>query len=319
MKKSKNHWIDIWRKELGKFSGNFTTNEYMPNNLKRKLLEENLLCKEKLSFKDVNFPKLEKDLNTIKGLHILAGFQKIKKKGCVTVFRSIRFPTYKRICEMISAFGCAVPNYEQERILELYKDRKYISRREKIKQHRNFWTQPQERVVDGLPVFSLVNDALQIHRAWRGEKDRVAMIVIHIPYELVKNNKLKLIANAAIDLDYGNTKRDCEIKDFVQKNRVWNFDFESLRSRGIDLHEMYLKNFPWTLEECDNLCIEQDFFLLDIYEIRDKRKIRGLFNNSKILRENRYFLHGFFGDQNIFGRRPTKYLPYKCQRITARQ
>lgn len=307
--------LEIWKKTLNKLSGNLTTNEYISKEIKVKLLEEDLFLKNNLYFKSVNFPQLDSPINKIKGLNILSGLQKINKKGCLTVYRAVRFPTYRRINEMIYNKGLAIANYEQERILELYRDKKYVSKRKEIKKDRNFWTQPQERVINGLPVFVLVNDVLQIHRAFRNEKDKAVIIIIHIPYNLLKDKKIKLVANAAIDLEYNNAERDFKIKDFVYRNGVYTIDYKSLRVRGIDLHEMYVKNLPWDLKECEKLNIEQKFFLLDIYEIKIKNKIEKLLDNSKALRENQYFLHGFFGDQNIFGRRKTKYLPYKCQRI----
>ncbi len=314
-KANKNQMIDVWKDKLKKLSGNLTTNEYMSDKIRDLLLEENDVLKNKLFFEDTSFPKLSGILNEIEGLDILAGLQRINNEGCLTVYRAVRFPTHKRIYEMIYEKGCAIPNYEQERILELYQDKKYSSKREEIQKNRNFWTQPQERVVHGLPVFILANDALQIHRAFRNTKDKVAMITIHIPHELIKNKKVKLIANAAVDLDYDNCERDFEIKDFVWRGKIFNIDYNSLRARGIDLHEMYLQNLPWTKKECKKLGIEQEFFMLDIYEIKDKGKIKKLFEDSEVLKENKFFLHGFFGDQNIFARREAKYLPYKCQRI----
>jgi hypothetical protein len=305
----------IWEKSLEKLSGNLTTNEYMPEKLKRKLLEEDLSCQPKLSFKNVLFPKLGGVLNSINGLEILAGLQRIKKRDHLTVFRAIRFPTFKRIHEMIWEKGLCTPNYEQERILKLYRDTKYSAKRKKIRKDNNFWTQPQERVVKGLPVFALANDALQIHRAFRNKKDKVAMIAIHIPYKLLGGRKIKLKANAAIDLDYTNSERDFEIKDFIENSHTIDFDYCALRSKGIDLHEMYLQNLPWTLAKCEELGIQQEYFLLDVYEIKEKGRIKKLFNDSKTLKKNQQFLHGFFGDQNIFGRRFSRHLPYRCQRI----
>jgi hypothetical protein len=308
--------IRVWKNELKKLSGNLTTNEFMPNNIAKILLEEDISLENKLSFKEIKFPKPSSQImQTLKGLNILAGLQKIQKKDCLTVYRAVRFPTYKRIHTMLRKSGCAIPNYEQERILKLYENKNYSFKRKKIQKDGNFWTQPQERVVPGLPVFSLVNDALQIHRAFRNKEDKVAMIVIHVPFRLLRDGKIKLIANAAIDLDYGNDGRDFEIREFVRKNNSIDFDYCSLRSRGIDLHEMYLKNLPWSLAECDSIGITQEFFLLDTYEIQDEKKRMKLFNDTEALKKYRYFLYGFFGDQNIFGRRESHYLPSKCYKI----
>jgi|GEM_PF-1880397 len=306
-----------WKKQLEKTSGNLTTNEYMPSDIKKLLLEENESLRHKLSFQEVKFPKLRGVLGELKGLDVLAGLQKIKKKNCLTVFRAVRFPTYKRLHEMVSEYGCVIPNYEQERILKLYNSKKYLAKRNKIKKDKNFWVVPQERVVPGLPMFSLANDALQIHHAYRGKQDQVAMIAIHIPFELFEK-RVKLIANPAIDLDFDNCDRDCEITDFVKNGggKV-DFDYEALRARGIDLHEVFAQNFPWSLIEMKELGISPEFFLLDIYEMQDKEKktVKKLFADSELLKKNQYFLHGFFGDQNIFARRESRFLPSKCQRI----
>jgi len=306
----------IWREQLKKPSGNLTTNQAMSEYLIEKLLEEDMSLKGKIIFSDVSFPELNGILNEIKGLDILAGLQSLNKNGCLTLFRAVRFPTYKRIYEVLYDKGYAVLNYEQERILDLYSNKDYIQRREQIKKDNLFWTQPQERVVKGLPLFCLVNDALQIHRAFRSEEDKVVMVLIHIPHELLETRKAKLIANPAIDLDYNNEDRDFEIRDFYKEDDIWEIDYGALRARGIDLQEMYTADLPWQISEAEKLGITQDFFLLDIYKISDNSKTNELRANTEVLKENKYFLHGFFGDQNIFGRRKAEFLPSKCRRIS---
>jgi hypothetical protein len=169
--------------------------------------------------------------------------------------------------------------------------------------------------VHGLPLFSLVNDALQIHRAYRNEDDQMVIIAVHIPHELFESRKIRLITNTAIDLDYENGERDFEIKDFWKDNSAYEIDFEALRARGIDLHEMYTRDLPLDPKKAEELGITQDIFLLNIYRITDQAPIKTLFADTQTLKENKNFLHGFFGDQNIFGRRKTFYLPYKCQRV----
>lgn len=309
--------IKKWEKQLEKLSGNLTTNDYMPAKLREIILRENDIFKNNISFKKMNFPKLSGILGKIEGLDILAGLQKIQRKDCLTLYRAVRFPTERRLYEMMLDYGCAIANYEQERILELYESKEYLSKRKKIQQDKNFWIVPQERVVHGLPMFSLVNDALQIHYSFRGEKDKVAIIAIHIPHNLLKS-KIKLISNSAIDIDYRECSRDFEIKDFIRKESgIIDFDYKSLRARGIDLHEIYAQNLPWCLSDCKKIGIEQEFFILDIFEIKNniKKNIKKLFNDTELLKKNKFFLHGFFGDQNIFARRESRYLPSKCQRI----
>ncbi len=308
--------IEQWKEQLKQPSGNLTTNQAVPDYLIENLLEEDVSLKEKLSFFDMQFPKLTGLLDEIKGLNILAGLQSFNKNGNLTLFRAIRFPTYKRINEAVYHHGFAILNYEQERILDLYKNNYYIKQREQIKSNPLFWTQPQERVVKGLPIFCLANDALQIHRAFRADEDLVVMVAIHIPHELLENHKIKLISNPAIDLDYGNEERDFEIKDFVKSNGSYSIDFRALRARGIDLHEMYTNDLPWDIQEAKKIGVEQDLFLLNISKIKDYSKIRELKADTELLKANAHFLHGFFGDQNIFGRRKSEFLPSRCQRVT---
>ena len=117
-------------------------------------------------------------------------------------------------------------------------------------------------------------------------------------------------------MDYTNNERDFEIKDFIKTNGAYEIDFRALRMRGIDLQEMYTADLPWQVSEAEKFGITQDFFLLDIYKIKDTSKINELKKETELLKNNRYFLHGFFGDQNIFGRRMSSYLPSKCYKIT---
>ncbi|MFX0138248.1 MAG: hypothetical protein ACFFDN_31695 [Candidatus Hodarchaeota archaeon] len=307
--------LNIWKKSLNKLSGTLTTNEYMPAKFKDLLLEEDSSLKNKLQLKELKFPSLNGILGDIKGLNILAGLQKLEKKDCLTVFRAVRFPTYKRMFQMVSSKGFAILNYEQERILDLYKNEKYAKKRNEIQQDKNFWVQPQERVVNGLPVFYLINDAIQIHYSFRNKIDKMVIVAIYIPQKLLKEEKIKLIANSAIDLNFGNNERDIEIKDFILSEGKTRINQKSLQARGVDLQEMYTKDLPWNIQDCEKIGIKQDFFLLDIYEIKEKEKIKKLFQDTKTLVKNRYFLHGFFGDQNIFGRRPSRYLPSACYSI----
>ena len=86
--------------------------------------------------------------------------------------------------------------------------------------------------------------------------------------------------------------------------------------RSIDLQGMYTNDLPWHIDRAEELGITQDFFLLGIYKIKDISKINKLKKETELLKNNRYFLHGFFGNQNIFGRRVSEYLPYKCSKMT---
>lgn len=310
--------LSKWEKGTRERSGNLTTNDHLPPEIKRKLLLENLSLINDLEFEEINFPTLCKELNSIEGMRVLSGLQKLKKEGNLTVYRAIRFPTLSRIWRTVSELGLSIPNYEQERILQLYGKRDYVAKRRRIQANPHFWTQPQERVVDGVPVFCLVNDALQIHRAYRSEKDRVLMIGIHIPYKLLRSGDISLFANTAIDLDYDNSERDFKITDFQERDGSFVIDYKALRVRGIDLHEMYFKGLPFDLEGHKLLGIEQRFFILDIYKLdSNDSRIREL--STEVLEEHEYFLHGIFGDQNVFGRQATRYLPFKCHEVRAKE
>ncbi|MFC2136437.1 hypothetical protein ACFLTH_17620 [Bacteroidota bacterium] len=308
--------LSKWEKSTREYSGNLTTNEYLPPEIKRKLLNENLGLVNELEYEEMLFPPLCQELDDIKGMDILSGLQKVEKEENLTVYRAIRFPTVYRTWKTVSELGLSMPNYEQERILQLYGEYDYVAKRNETKKDPNFWTQPQERVVNGVPVFCLVNDALQIHRAYRSERDRVLMVAIHVPKEVVKSTSL--VANTAIDLDYTNSERDFKIKDFKERDGSMFVDYRALRVRGIDLHEMYFNGLPFDLGGHKQLGIEQRFFLLDIYRIDPKdSRVKDL--SSEVLKEHEYFLHGIFGDQNIFGRGVTRYLPFQCHEVRAKE
>ena len=309
---------DQWRTQLNENSGNLTTNAPMPSWIIDKLLEDDESATNKIAIDAVTFPELEGALGKVNGLHIIKALQEKNRSGYLTVFRAIRFPTNKRLLSLLSE-GFIVSNYEQERILELYKDENYIQQRTKNQNDERFWTQPQERVVHGIPVFALVNDALQIHRAFRGAEDKVAIAAIHIPREHLENGKIKLIANTAIDLDYQNADRDIPVRDFREKSGIFEIDYAAMRARGVDLHEMYSQDLPLSKAESDALGIEQEFYLLDIYEIDSLEPMNSLEADTKLLRENKHFLHGLFGDQNIFGRRKAKYLPSRCYSLKLKE
>lgn len=304
--------LKAWKRQLGESSGNLTTNAAMPVSIANKLLEDNPQLKEEVALEEIFFPKFrENKLDALEGLHILAGLQSKNKKDCLTLFRAVRFPTYKRMHALLT-YGFTISNYEQERILELYKNADYTKKRTANQADERFWVQPQERVVDGVPVFALANDAIQIHRAFRGKEDKLALVVLHVPREHLEAGKIRLIANTAIDFDYKNADRDIPIRDFMEKDGFFQIDYAALRARGVDLHEMYSQDLPLTKVDAEALGIEQEFFLIDLYEVEGMEAMNVLEADTQILKENKWFLHGLFGDQNIFGRRKTKHLPYRC-------
>ncbi len=306
-----------WKQQLTELSGNLTTNEVMPEHIVQTLLEEDFSLKDKISFEEMEFPKFKDEkLNAAVGLNIVAGLQNLSKREYLTLFRAIRFPTYKRMCTVLTDTGFTISNFEQERILSLYTNPRYLDKRNEIQKDSRFWVVPQERVVQGVPLFCLMNDALQIHRAFRGDEDIVMIAVVHIPKELIVSKSIKFVANTAIDLDYKNTDRDIVVTDYKDEDGRCVPDYEILRAKGVDLHEMYTTDLPLELEKINELGIKQEFYFLDIYKITDLDAINCMFNDADLLKRNKHFLHGFFGDQNIFGRRKAAYLPYSCSRVT---
>ena len=305
--------VESWRKQLAEPSGNLTTNAEMPAHIVEKLLEEDDSLRDAMDFEEIQYPKLGGRLDQIKGLEFIAGLQNTIRKDCMTLFRAVRFPTFTRLYEMVHEHGCSISNYEQERITTLYAGTDYIEKREALKRDAVFQTQPQERVVPGVPLFVLANDALQIHHAYRGMEDMVAICAVHIPEKLIESHEVKLTANTAIDLNHDSYERDFEIRDFHRKDQKLEIDFGALRARGIDLHEMYTRDLPLGIKAMERKGIENDFFLLNISKITDETRMNDLFSDTDLLKKNEYFLHGFFGDQNIFGRRRSQYLPTKCQ------
>ena len=118
-----------WKDNLKKLSGNLTTNASMPTGLRKVLLQEDLSLKNKILLEEKSFSQLKGLLGEIPGMNILAGLQNLKKQNCLTVYRAVRFPTYKRMHEIVTTSGFAIGNYEQERIEKLYKDKNYFKKR----------------------------------------------------------------------------------------------------------------------------------------------------------------------------------------------
>ncbi len=162
----------------------------------------------------------------------------------------------------------------------------------------------------------MINDAIQIHRAFRSNSDRVLVAVIHIPFSLIKNDKIKIYANLDIDTDYSNNKEDFELKDFIKKNDHYFLDNSALNLKGINAYELYIKKIPFNIKDNHKKGISQRFFLLDLYKLKqDKKEIKELREDLKTLKKNNYFLQGFFGDYNVFGRRHTEFLPSICYEV----
>lgn len=307
---------DIWNhNSIEETSGTYTTNWYFPSHIRDQLFKNNTAeYIDTFTLKLQNFESVEPPL--IKGMDVLKGLQEQKKEDNLTLYRAIRFPTAKRIWETINEKGLCTNNYEQERILELYQDKNYQETRERIKKDKRFWSQPQERVVDGLPVFGLVNDAIQIHSGYRNIYDTTLLITAHIPKELFTNNILELHTNPAITTNYTDESSDRRImpQQLIKKNGNITIDYQAMRASGIDVYEMYLKGLPEGKMATEELGIALDFHYLSIRKVDEKQK-QELRKNYKTLKQNEHFLHGFFGEQAMYGRNTSKYVPMLCYKV----
>lgn len=303
----------VWKSTSYEKTRTLTTNAPMPKEIYRKLFSTKKMNYPTPVFKQSNFPKLDKPLSNIRGMTILSGLQKIHKNYCITLFRTIRFPTLSRLYETIHVHGLSESNYEQERILGIYADRNYIAIRKKIRNDSRFYTQPQERVVSGLPIFYLANDALQIHSSYRNNIDKVLFVVSHIPKRLFDKKAIELYSNVPIDLNYSDMINDVIITDF-NGGKNPKINISNLQIKGVNPYELYLKKLPLNLIEQQKLGISFRFFILDLYRI-NPTNLKGISQNVNILKKYGYFLKGFFGDYNTFGRTPAKYLPFGCYEV----
>jgi hypothetical protein len=320
--KSIDEMIEIWKRTMNCNSYNLTSNAPLPQHIRAQLLHENKKLENDLVFTEKIFPTTSIELDRIVEydapyFNILAGLQSEKKADNLTFFRAIRFPTINRIWPTVVGYGMSMSNKEQERLRWLYTSPEYINERSNIQANSNFWIQPQERIVDGLPIFVMANDALQIHHAYKGRIDKTLLVVAHIPFDIIKNKQLTLVANSAIDINCNSPENDVEITDFINRNNSPRIDYNSLHSKGIYLHELYIKGLPLALHEHQKLGIDQKFYLLETHSINiNESPFTDLFKNTELMNKNQYFLHGFFGDHNVFGRRPAKYLPHHCEEVT---
>ncbi|MBW2967086.1 hypothetical protein KY362_01225 [Candidatus Woesearchaeota archaeon] len=292
--------IKDWAANMLRPSGNLTTNDSVPDHLMQRLLQEDDSLLEELVLEEMD----------CRGLEVLKELQGLSSQGCVTFYRAVRFPTVKRIHETVTHYGMSMSNYEQDRILYMYLDTAYEAKRRGAMRDSRLLV-PQERVVEGLPVFGLVNDALQIHRAYRSAEDRVLMVAAHVPKYLI-DGKLRLVANTAIDLHYSDNTRDVDIVRF----KGGKIDYAHYRALGVDVHEMYLQGGGFNIEEHSSFGITQRFFLIDTKRIDSVELAR--IRSEPGLKEREWYMHGFFGDQNVFGRRPSEHVPVTCREVRLR-
>jgi len=182
---------------------------------------------------------------------------------------------------------------------------------------------PQERIVPGLPVFFNVNDAIHIHRAYRNDNDLIGIIVAFIPINLIKSDQIEFFSNYALVQNYSDSHGDKKITYFKQLKHNGQFIpyYSALNWEGNLVYEAYSKGIPLNIEESTKLGIEQKFFLLDIYKPdinTNEKKINDIDLTNELQESSLYFLYGFWGDDNIFMRRPSEYLPKTCYEVKLR-
>jgi len=319
--------INNWYSAAKIPSGNYTSNLPMPDAIINKLLKNEIKTndlKESLITESIKLHQLTYPVSKYCGFQILAYLQNLYLPNCLTVYRAIRFPTPNRINEMVKVSGLSTINFEHERLLSIYEDSDYKLKREQLLKDPAFSFQPQERIVQGLPVFLNVNDAVQIHRPFRlSNKDYIAIAVSFIPYDLLSSDKIQMFSNQALVQNYFDNQGDRKITHykFDPLLRV-KPSFSLLRLEGIQLYESYLVGFPHKIEDCIGLDISTKFYLLEIENIsskNDDESLKDIKIDKNIMGDHSYFLYGFWGDDNIFLRRPSEYLATKCIELAQRE
>jgi hypothetical protein len=311
-----NKYIQNWINGASKPSGNHTSNLPLDNDLLNLLMENHVSIdsfNNSLFFKEIKFPKLDLNTNHVKGLNVLSGLQNINKPDCVSVYRAIRYPTPKRILQIVLDSGVSTINYEHQRLLKIYEDEEYRRKREQLKKDPRFSFQPQERIVPGLPIFFSVNDAIHIHRAYRSENDLIVVAVAFIPHAQLKNDSVEIFSNYALVQNYSDSDGDKKITHYRKLNtgRVVPF-YKALNLEGNLVYETYCTGIPQSVSDSKTKGIEQRFFLIELYKPQIDSQIKtinGVFLSNDLMANDSYYLYGFWGDDNIFMRKPSEYLP----------
>lgn len=320
------NYRDKWNKMTAKPSGNYTSNLPLDLDLKNLLLQKDInqtFFNKSITLNPLVFKPLSEKLNTIQGLNILSGLQELYMPNCITVYRAIRFPTKKRIYSMLNNDGISTLNYEHDRLMRIYEDEDYKRKRNALKKDPRFSFQPQERIVPGLPVFFNINDAIHIHRSYRDTNDIIGIVTAFIPYNLIKQNCVEIYSNDAIVENYSDAFGDKKINHFKQNSNEEYLPFyKALGIEGNQIYETYCKGIPEQINECDTLNIKFRYFLLELYKPKIdiwEKSINGVNLSEEIVKYKLPFLYGFWGDDNIFMRRSSEFLPKKCHEVTRKQ
>lgn len=241
-------------------------------------------------------------------------------------YRAINFPTPRKIRDVI--LHQKVGNGEQVRLKGLYDNSAYQTSRVNILSDPEIGLQilPQERIVDGLPVFNGVTDAIGVHNNFRDENlDAVLLMVIGIPLTLMESNTVNLWCNPAVVREYSDGSQDFKIPlNYFKRNKLipgrYHPSRQQLGRRGIYLYEMYLQNFPRSKDEWDRLGIQTQYFLAELRGIDanlGRSHIDRKFIDDGTLNSNHDILFGMWGGPDGFGaeRNPVSYLPFRVWEV----
>lgn len=317
--KSFEEMLDIWEESTKQSSGNLVSNAPLPDSIRKKILQTDNFdyqkMKRNIKFNPTNFLELQGKINRIPGFEILSGLQNLFIPNYLTLFRAVRFPTPKRICQLVNE-GYSISNYEQERLQELYHNPQYIKKREEILKDPWFPLIPQERIVKGVPAFLFANDAIQIHNAYRSDIDKIALIALFIPSNLLENKQIELYSNTAIDVNIEGNYPDKIINHFEKQDEGRIIpNYKKLLLNPQNIYESYLQGLPFKLKKCEEKEIQQRFFILDLYKFRKFNDNFDFLSQYKNILKYESFLHGFNGENSFIGRKKSEYLPFKCAEI----
>lgn len=310
----------VWETQFQFKSGNSFSNALFPKKYINKIFRKNQktyhISQKLISIQPFDCAIIENSLKAINGINILNALQNLYLANHLSLYRVIRYPTVDRIYDTIKKNGLSTLNYEQDRLLTFYNDSSYIKSREDITKDSRFWVIPQERIVNGLPVFFYANDAINIHRCFRRKRDLILVVAAFIPKELLFNKTLKIYSNRPFTKNYFDATADRLIEDYCHNNdeRILH-DQELLHIKGIDPYETYIKGLPHTISKCNSIGIKQRYFLIEIKKVTvDNKKyfINGIKISSEIMKKYPNVFSSIWGDDDLFSRRKTDYLPINC-------
>ncbi len=271
---------------------------------------------------------LPEALEQIPGMRELAYLQRLSfpMTEYFTAYRVVNFPTPRKIADVM--YHDRRGNGEQARLMGLYGLPTYQEARGAALANPalGIGMIPQERIVKGLPVFNSVTDAIGIHGNFRDpDLDAVILMVLGIPLDKFRDNKLELWSNPAVVPDYFDSSRDFRIPpEYFKRNKKIEGRFHPSRQmlgrRGIHLFEMYLKGLPIESDKWGALGVEVKYFLTELRGIvpnYGRVEIEGHHIDDSVLSENHDILYGMWGGSDGMGaeRNPVAHLPFRVWEI----